>query len=187
MNAEDRLGELKARQNIIDRQVIEYSLTLLKPFYEERRAALKKIPQFWAVVVGESDALNPYITFEDSRALEALKDFYIEWDSKDSRNFTLIFEFGANDLFGAQQIKKKCEWHDLNDEDGYYTSPDCLKLQCSEDSLFRFFAYTADGDTRDENTAIAQILASEVYPNALAIYEAAQDEPDVEEEYDISD
>lgn len=198
----EAIKKLKSEQYKIDRKVVDYSLGLLKPYYEHRREVVKDIPRFWAVVVGENEPLQPYITFEDSLAFDALKDVYIQWDPVDSRNFEIAFDFGDNPHFSAQVLSKRLVWNELSEEDGFYTSAQATNINWNDSSalpvqhtkgedksFFLWFAYTSTDDLegRGENTAIAQLLVDEIYPSALEFYEVTQDDQDVAEEYDISD
>lgn len=212
------LGEEQAH---IDRQVLEYSIKLLRPYYEKRRPVLKDISRFWATVVCETEPLRPYILFEDSLAFDELVDLYVEYDPTDSRNFELTMEFNNNPHFNAQTLKKRFIWHEgtkdkpsseetnienkhsEDDKDtGYYVSPEPTKINWKsennlgnahtnggEESFFTWFEYTTtdNEDDRSENTAIAQLIIDEVFPNAIDLYKSAQDDQDIAEEYDISD
>lgn len=214
------LRKLSEEQARIDRKVLEYSVQLLRPYYEKRRPVLRDINRFWATVVCETEPLRPYILFEDSLAFDELVDLYVDYDHADSRNFELTLVFNDNPHFSAQTLKKKFIWHEgtkdessteentdkPNDDDekdtGYYISPEPTKINWKsaenlgnahenggEESFFTWFGYTTTDNEEDrtENTAIAQLIIDEIFPNAIDLYKSAQDDQDIAEEYDISD
>lgn len=206
----NELKELRSEQRSLDRQIMDYSIKLLGPFYARRREAVRRIPKFWSSVIGETEPLRPYITFDDSLAFDSLEDFWIDWNSEDSQNVVLNFTFGDNPQFPPQTLTKSFIWRKIlheedsdGEEEGFYES-DCVThillkpgvklleqhLQGAEESFFTLFGYTKTDKKADrkENTLIVQTLVDEIYPAAIDLYNEFQDDQqDIAEEYDISE
>lgn len=204
----DELKRLRIEQRLLDRQVMDYSIKILGPYYAKRRDAVRKIPKFWSSVIGETEPLRPYITYDDSLAFDTLNDFWIEWDLVDSRNVVLSFSFGDNPHFGPQTLTKRFVWREIVSEEGsesgegFYESDmaTCIQLksgvklleqhlQGGEESFFTLFGYTKTDKLADrqENTLIVQTLVDEIFPAAIDLYNELHEDQDIAEEYDISE
>lgn len=177
---------LVKEQNRIEDAVFDYSINLLRPFYEERRKIISEIPRFWPTVIDTCELLSDYLTYEDTEAIETLENIYISWENRD---FTVEFTFGDNSYMPRQTVVKSLKYDSENEE---YTSEPvdiswkqnrCLTDQQPgrEKSFFSWFKYSKD----DEGSEIARLLSEELYPPALQFWQESQREQ--ESEWDISE
>lgn len=188
------IDELVKEQNDAEERIFEYSLTLLKPIYEKRRVLVSTIPSFWTAVLEASELLAEYITYEDTEAIDSLREVHIDWDTDNVKNFTISLGFDENPYFESTVLKKSFEY---NSEFQRHTSQkvdilwkqgkDLTKPRPGRDtSFFNWFAYEGKEEGDDDGAEIAQIIRDDLYPHALELYRNAQQDA-IEPEYDISE
>lgn len=192
------LDELEKEQDQVELAIAKYANAQLEPFYSKRREILKQNENldFWPTVFKHVNVLDDFVSVEDNLILDEIDDFYVEKDSEGDKNLSICMSIRENPFFKAIQFKKQLVWckdtETQEKDSGFYTSPDRInfeiKKRLPDDSLFHFFGYTTSSKQkeRDQNLEIANILADEIFPAAIALFKLS-DEDNVTDEYDISD
>lgn len=188
------IDELLEEQNSAEEKIFEYSLTVLRPLYEKRQALVSTIPGFWSSVLEASELLAEYITYEDTEAIDSLKDIHIDWDADNVKNFTISLTFGDNSYLESTVLKKRFVYNaDLQRhvsekvEISWKPGKNLTNPRPGRDtSFFNWFAYEGTDENDDEGSEIAQIIRDDLYPHALDLYRNAQQDT-IEPEYDISE
>lgn len=181
-----KVKELVKEQSKVEDEIFDYSIKLLRPFYENRHEVISKIPRFWPTVIDTCELLSDYLTYEDTEAIETLEDIYITWMNRD---FNIEFVFGENNFMPSQKVLKSMKYDAENEE--YTSEPVQISWKPNRDltleragrdkSFFSWFAYSKDG----EGSEIARILSEELYPPALQFWLEAEKEQ--ESEWELSD
>jgi hypothetical protein len=105
------------------------TLKIMRPVYEARRAVVKSLPRFWGTALAQHDQLAVYMAGQDDmRALAHITDLWVEYDSIESRAFTIVFvsayslahgrakyntvtqEFSENPYFSDKLLKKEYKY-----------------------------------------------------------------------------
>ncbi|KAI9302493.1 hypothetical protein BJ944DRAFT_167175 [Cunninghamella echinulata] len=162
----EELTALANKENEISQQVQAYHRNLLKPLWDERREIVKGIPNFWSEVLGNSPFLaNP--SERDIEALENLTDFHVEFDEDKPNYRKVVATFKKNDVFKNETLAsngKKRKSTEDEDEDDFATS------------LLEWFA-----DDSEDSVQFGALLADEVFPAALELYNIDEDSGDEDE------
>ncbi|KAF8604430.1 hypothetical protein BDV93DRAFT_440861 [Ceratobasidium sp. AG-I] len=87
------------------------TLKIMRPVYEARREAVKSLPRFWGTALAQHAQLAVYMAGQDDmRALAHLTDLSIDYDTVETRAFTLIFQFSENPYFSDTVLKKQYKY-----------------------------------------------------------------------------
>ncbi|KAG0304662.1 hypothetical protein BGZ98_005204 [Dissophora globulifera] len=170
-------------------ELLQKRVELLSPIWEKRRALIAKIPKFWSTVVQKHDALAQMVEEVDLPILEHLTDVWVKHDSKDARNYEIIFTFSENPHFKNKTLVKKVTMKDdeavteefkIDWKEGKDVTVKDHKRKKSDsdnisDSFFSWF--------RDEDTSLADLFVHEIYPEALSVY--AEDDEDFEDDESV--
>ncbi|CAO3640109.1 unnamed protein product [Cunninghamella echinulata] len=187
----EELTALANKENEISQQVQTYHCNLLKPLWDERREIVKGIPNFWSEVLGNSPFLaNP--SERDIEALENLTDFHVEFDEDKPNYRKVVATFKKNDVFKNETLVKEFT---LDEESGAVISKATIdyhnekasngkKRKSTEDededdfatSLLEWFA-----DDSEDSVQFGALLADEVFPAALELYNIDEDSGDEDE------
>lgn len=101
-NLEKCLVELASCEQEMDQAEKDaevYRIKNTQKIYESRRQILKRIPQFWYIVLAENDDFAEYLAPEDLQYLETITDVYIHHkvvdtgDVKHYRDFSITISF----------------------------------------------------------------------------------------------
>lgn len=107
------LQRLEVEQQQLDKKVQKYKIEITKPVFEKRRKVIANIPQFWYIVLAQHEDFQEYITTEDMKYLEFIKDIYVEkmvdknGANDDPQTFRITFQFEApNGEIDSQTVSK---------------------------------------------------------------------------------
>ena len=113
------LAECEQEMDVAERDAEIYRIKNTQKIYTKRSEIIKKIPNFWYIVLAENEDFAEYIRIEDLKYLEALSNIHVEYDINGAkpRNFTLTitFETENQDTIKNQTIQKHFE---ILNEDG---------------------------------------------------------------------
>ncbi|TIC10775.1 WD40 repeat-like protein, partial [Wallemia mellicola] len=80
---------------------------IFKPYFEKRDEELKAIPQFWPIVFRNHSFLSVSTAAPgDADALKALESISVQRNEKDSREFSITFNFAENEFFSNKSFTK---------------------------------------------------------------------------------
>jgi len=155
-----------------------------KDMYAERRALLKKIPEFWSTVllgtfmdvVGDTDA--PDAMEQEQAALKYLEDMWVELDGKNPRSGRMIFTFSSNPYFKETELVKA--W---SGEDATWKVVDPKVTWTKKIPLTGFFAWLFKNKDED----VIRDLVLEVFPHAVDIFFGGDESSDDDDADDDAD
>ncbi|KAF9572971.1 hypothetical protein EC968_009176 [Mortierella alpina] len=185
---QDDIQELAAATSKIEIELANKRAELMLPIFEKRRAIIAKIPKFWSVVCQNHEALGGLVSADDIPILDHLTDLWVKHDTKDSRNYDIIFTFSENPYFTDKELVKKVVVKDdepvaeptkINWKDGKNVT---LKRKNDADgSFFELFEVT--------DATLADYIAHDMFTEAFAVYvnEESDGEFDDAESVDLED
>ncbi|KAM0683344.1 hypothetical protein MDAP_001764 [Mitosporidium daphniae] len=164
------------------------------PFLQKRDAIIKaEIPAFWSIAFRNHPVLGTLLEEEDIAVFSYLSSITVEKISSSGEGKRIIFTFNANPYFSNATLVKE-----INEEEGTKNYPiDWLPgmnlIEPTQGNQKRrhtatasFFAWFSD-----EDREVADIIATELYPNAIKYYsgeysqeEIDDDDEDLEEDED---
>jgi hypothetical protein len=108
-----RLAECEQEMDRAEKDAEIYRIKNTQKIYTMRSEIIKKIPNFWYIVLAENEDFAEYIRIEDLKYLEALSNIHVEYDVDGAkpRNFTLTiaFETDNQDSIKNQTVQKHFE------------------------------------------------------------------------------
>ncbi|CAO3634730.1 unnamed protein product [Cunninghamella blakesleeana] len=201
------LTALANKENEISQKVQIYHRSLLKPLWDERRKIVKEIPNFWSEVylcihmyyyflIGNSPFLaNP--SEQDIEALENLTDFHVEFDDEKPNYRKVIATFNKNDVFKNESLVKEFS---IDEENGKVISKSTIEYHSGKETNDKKRKKTEDedededdfttsllewfGDDSEDSVQFGALLADEIFPAALELFNI-DEEDDEEDEIEL--
>lgn len=93
------LAACEQEMDLAEKDAEVYRINKTQKIYESRREILKRIPQFWYIVLAENDDFAEYLAPEDLQYLETITDVYVRHkvvdsgDIKHYRDFSITISF----------------------------------------------------------------------------------------------
>ncbi|ODV95229.1 hypothetical protein PACTADRAFT_68305 [Pachysolen tannophilus NRRL Y-2460] len=123
-----------------------YRINKTQSIYAKRRCLLVQIPKFWYIVLAQNEDFSEYISTDDLKYLEYIKDIYVEWmidaegkKSKNPRDFSITFEFESIDEKEIKNQKIVKKFQTVNDsengEEKLISSPTKIEWPYDYDSI----------------------------------------------------
>ncbi|KAF7727281.1 hypothetical protein EC973_007797 [Apophysomyces ossiformis] len=183
---------LEEETDKINNDVQAYTRKLMKPVWEKRREIVKKIPNFWAEVLGNHSFFSLNFSQTDLEAMEKLTDLHVEYDDDKPNYRKVIAVFDKNPVFKNDTLVKE---FNLNEEDGEVLSKTTIEYHPGKEPSKKRKASDDDEDFPtslvewfgDDDIRIGAILSEELFPGAMEYYENDEEfldegEDDEEEE-----
>ncbi|KAL7750086.1 hypothetical protein RI367_004601 [Sorochytrium milnesiophthora] len=208
--------ELEQIEQQLQKVEEEYGQALLKlmgefevkkaPLYEKRRAELKKLKGFWLGCFMSHPQFGSIVTPDvDLPVLEALEDVFVTRDPASAATYTITFTFRKDNQYLAQpeivvkvtgkedeikvDVVKAPKWKDGKDPTKpAKTAGDSKKGKkraAEYNGLFSLF-----NEPTEEVADVFNILANEIFPQALTLFmegQLAEDDDDDDDEEDDDD
>ncbi|KAI9136964.1 hypothetical protein BKA69DRAFT_1097548 [Paraphysoderma sedebokerense] len=174
----DGLDEIELDYNKEFLQLLSKYEAKKAPLYNQRRELLKKIPNFWSIIISAHPAFGGLVSENDLSAIEALEDLTVERDPSCAANFTIGMHFGKNDTFENKKISANVTFKD-GDMETIECSPIKWKGKLSDEekseSVFNMF--------EEKELDYLNLIANDLFPKALTYYqEMNEDDSDAEED-----
>ncbi|KAI9227105.1 MAG: hypothetical protein DHS80DRAFT_32069 [Piptocephalis tieghemiana] len=162
---------------------VEYELKKQEA-YEERQKAISEIPGFWAEVISNHPFTGALVNPNEQEILAKLRELRVERKTDDPTYTKLIFDFGENDYFQETQLTRSVKGKDeavtIVPATITWKDADKGKEIMSDGSFFDFItSSTIDG--------ITEVIANELFPQALDIYQGVDDDSDEEGSVDLGE
>ena len=81
------LAECEQEMDVAERDAEIYRIKNTQKIYTKRSEIIKKIPNFWYIVLAENEDFAEYIRIEDLKYLEALSNIHVEYDINGATQF----------------------------------------------------------------------------------------------------
>ncbi|KAI9483159.1 MAG: hypothetical protein EXX96DRAFT_499081 [Benjaminiella poitrasii] len=186
----DELMVLDEETMKVAEQVQAYQRKLMTPIWEKRREMVKKIPNFWGQVLGNSPLFGVDPSENDVEALENLIDFHVEYDhnkpdyrkvsatfkkNNTFKNETLIKEYSIDpESDGSVISKTTIEYNENKAPNKKRKSP--TDDDDEDDFAVSFLEWFGDDDVRP-----GIILSEDIFPNAIDYFQGPDDDEDDDE------
>eukprot|EP00743_Colponemidia_sp_Colp-15_P002890 GILK01003129.1.p1 GENE.GILK01003129.1~~GILK01003129.1.p1 ORF type:complete len:284 (-),score=76.02 GILK01003129.1:176-979(-) len=183
---QQEVGELdeKYAEEIIE---LEKRINKLKePHFKRRSDILRKIDLFWKTVLIHHPTMRNLLTASDMDALDALQDITIE-DHNESTGFKLLLHFKPNPYFTDAVLWKDYTFDDemipsatasgINWKPGKNFTQTSKKVESKkgkrtheEMEVTSFFSLFTEGDPLLDDSEIADIFRTDIYPDPVKYY-----------------
>ncbi|OZJ07014.1 hypothetical protein BZG36_00019 [Bifiguratus adelaidae] len=181
------LSALDKEIEAAERELAKKRYELYKPIHAKRHGIIADIPDFWPTAFGNHPIVGSMIMGGSGEALEQLKDFRVDRDDANPQNYKITLTFGDNPHFkggnlvkevktnedGTVQVTKtKIEWHDGNEPSKRKREQE--EEEDEDEELLDFFDWLES----DERAEIAQLLADDLWEDAVDYYNAIDEDDD---------
>jgi len=130
---------------------------LRKPFYESRKQAIAKIPDFWAGSFENHPVIGGVLTENDKQILSYLLELDFE-QSEDLKNFKLSFTFKKNPYFTNKTLWKSFSLGDFDER----TMTGCnINWKKGKDPTIKGKEKAKEGEKAEEESKVGQKRAAE--------------------------
>ncbi|ORX90266.1 hypothetical protein K493DRAFT_318072 [Basidiobolus meristosporus CBS 931.73] len=156
------------------------------PVYKKRQELLGQIPNFWTITFKNHPMLQGLLESEDVEVFNHLTDITIDRSTDDCTVYKVILSFSENPYFSNDSLIKEFS-HDESGKVIIKNHPilwkDGQDLTQSDgekkDSFFTWFS--------EEDPEIGDLIANDLYPNAVKYFQGFDNDEDDEEFDDFGD
>ena len=96
------LAQCESLMDSAERKAEIFRIKTTQPIFEKRRHILITIPKFWYIVLAENDDFSDYISVEDLKYLETIKEIHVHYDvadNEDTSDLTVNKDFSITITF----------------------------------------------------------------------------------------
>lgn len=129
----DKLASNEIELSKVERDAEIYRLKKTQDVYGERSKIVSEIPKFWYIVVAENDDFADYISDNDLKYLETIKNIEVvynfDFDDKEiDKKFDITFTFESDEALIPNQVVKKSFYTKIVEgEETIFSSPAEIK------------------------------------------------------------
>lgn len=181
-----KLGEIERAYEKAEVSLLSHQEKLFKPLNAQRGEILEEIPQFWSTVFEHhADFGETFLDVDDAILLNSLKLFDVSRPHEDPRDLEFTFEFEKNEYL-QDDCLKLVKAFKSTEGDGttsltstvvpirWKKDKDLTKRTNDKASFFNWFAWEHAGSkVLPFGEEAAEMLASEIFPDALKIWSEA--------------
>lgn len=177
----DQLADCEIEVEKAENDIELYRLRKLEPIFAKRDEILRRVPNFWKIVLSQHDDFANYVRASDFKFIDAIGSLIVHWNTP--RDYHIIIHFNAIENELKEQTVKK---HFIYQNEKLTSNPVDIDSQVAQGmgvkSFFDWFKWTGTECTKEfpNGADFAVLISEDIYPYCVKYYTEAQ--RDVEDE-----